>query len=172
MSIDWPFVEFTTAGKVGKYDIACPACGPTKRAASRRRPVMRIWRIDQHFGTFHCVRCGERGYVRSGSSAVRPDPAALVRARAEAAERENKGRAERLAKARALWARRRPIIGTLAEKYLRNVRGIACPLLATWAYLPPGRPEHAPALIAAYGMPPSRSPAFCASTIATCSRCS
>jgi Toprim domain len=153
-AIDWAAIEFLIGRKLGKFDIACPMCGPARHTASnKRREVLRVWRIDQHFATFHCVRCGERGFVRSGSaSAVRPDPSALERARAEAAERENEGRAKRLAKAQALWRRRRKISGTLGEQYIREHRGIACALPGTLGFLP-GKPEHAPALISAYGIP-------------------
>jgi putative DNA primase/helicase len=50
-----------------------------------------------------------------------------------------------------MWAQRRPIAGTPAERYLRG-REITCPLPATIAYLPPAKPEHHPALIAAFAL--------------------
>jgi hypothetical protein len=53
-------------------------------------------------------------------------------------------------KAARLWVQRRPIRGTIAEKYLRG-RGIICALPPTLAYLPPAEPDHHPALIAAFG---------------------
>jgi hypothetical protein len=55
-------------------------------------------------------------------------------------------------KAAGLWARHRPIRGTIAEKYLRG-RGITCPLPVTLGYLPPGKPDYHPALIAAFALP-------------------
>jgi putative DNA primase/helicase len=54
-------------------------------------------------------------------------------------------------KAAWLWQQRRPLTGSSAERYLREVRGIHCPLPATLAYLAPTRSKHHPALIAAYG---------------------
>jgi putative DNA primase/helicase len=54
-------------------------------------------------------------------------------------------------KAARLWARRRPMRGTFAENYLRR-RGITCPLPPTLGYLPRGKPEHHPALIAAFAV--------------------
>jgi len=56
------------------------------------------------------------------------------------------------AKADWLWSQREPIRGTVAEVYLRETRGIACPLPGTLAFLPPSKPEHHPAMIAAFGL--------------------
>jgi hypothetical protein len=50
----------------------------------------------------------------------------------------------------------------LAERYLREVRGIHCPLPATLAYLAPTRSGHHPALVAAYGMPDELEPGILA----------
>jgi hypothetical protein len=58
----------------------------------------------------------------------------------------------RIAKARWLWARRASIIGTPAETYLRGCRGYAGPIPATLGYLAPTKPEHPPAMIAAFGL--------------------
>jgi hypothetical protein len=57
-------------------------------------------------------------------------------------------------KAAWLWSRRRPIKGSIAERYLREARGYPAdlPLPPTLAFLPPSRPEHHPALIAAFGL--------------------
>jgi hypothetical protein len=49
-----------------------------------------------------------------------------------------------------MWAWRRPITGTIAEAYLRRARGITCALPPSIAFLPPAKPEHHPALIAAF----------------------
>jgi putative DNA primase/helicase len=54
-------------------------------------------------------------------------------------------------KAARMWARRRPIAGTPAERYLRG-RGITCAFPPTIAYLPQAKPEHHPALIAAFAL--------------------
>src|SRR5262249_27413389 len=65
-------------------------------------------------------------------------------------ERDRVHRADRLAKARWLWSKRKPIAGTIAERYLREARGIICPLPATLGFLP-AHGEHPPAMIAAFG---------------------
>jgi putative DNA primase/helicase len=54
-------------------------------------------------------------------------------------------------KARWLWSQRRPIVGTIAEKYLRG-RRIICALPTTLGFLPARKPEHHPALIAAFAL--------------------
>jgi len=56
-------------------------------------------------------------------------------------------------KARWLWSQRQPIGGTIAERYVREARGITCPLPPTLGFLPPGKPEHHPAMIAAFALP-------------------
>ena len=157
-TLDLNGINFLTGAKLGIHDIACPRCGPARRRpVNRRRKVMRVWRLDLGFATYHCARCGESGYT-GDPTAARPDAATLERARIEAAERDGAARAKRLSKARGLWRRRKPIARTIAERYLREVRGIPCCLPTTLAYLPPAKPEHSPALIAAFGMPTELEP--------------
>jgi hypothetical protein len=57
-------------------------------------------------------------------------------------------------KAAWLWSRRRPIGGSIAERYLRQARGYpaALPLPPSLAFLPPLKREHHPALIAAFAL--------------------
>jgi hypothetical protein len=63
-------------------------------------------------------------------------------------------------KAAWLWSQRRSIAGTIAEKYLREARGITCPLAPTLAFLPSRKPEHHPAMIAAFALPDEPEPAI------------
>jgi hypothetical protein len=144
-------IDRLTGGGIGQFDVACPLCGPEKRSAGNRvRKVLRIWRLDGGFATFHCERCGESGHTRD-RSAPPPDPIRLAAARKVAQEREREASAERLSKARWLWSRRRPITGTIAETYLRTARGYCGPLPATLGFLP-GHGDHGPAMIAAFGI--------------------
>jgi hypothetical protein len=53
--------------------------------------------------------------------------------------------------ARWLWAKRKPISGSIAETYLRSARGYGGRLPETLGFLP-GRGDHPPAMIAAFGM--------------------
>jgi hypothetical protein len=157
-ALDLFAIDRLTGGRMGIFDVCCPSCGPRRRKpASQRKPVLRIWRVDSGFASFHCARCGDRGYARNGFASA-PDPVASERARAEAAERERVSAAERLSKARWLWSRRRPLAGSIAETYLREVRGYRGLLPATLAFLP-ARGEHGPAMIAAFALPDETDPA-------------
>jgi putative DNA primase/helicase len=55
-------------------------------------------------------------------------------------------------KAAWLWDRRQPLAGSIAERYLREVRGYAGLVPPTLAFLPPSKPDHHPAMIAAFAM--------------------
>jgi putative DNA primase/helicase len=54
------------------------------------------------------------------------------------------------AKAAWLWRQRQPIGGSIAETYLREVRGIPAPLPPALAFLPARTPSQHPAMIAAF----------------------
>lgn len=60
-----------------------------------------------------------------------------------------------------MWSKRRPLIGSIAETYLREARGysgqIPPPLPATLGFLP-ARGDHGPAMIAAFGVPHEPEP--------------
>lgn len=151
MQLDLDLINGLTGGRLGCHDVPCPICGPTKRAPlNQRRKVLRVWQLDPGFASYHCARCGDSGSSRDRDAAP-PDLAAVARAKAEAAERERVSSAERLGKARWLWAQRQPIAGTDAEIYLREARGYGGPLPGTLGFLP-GRGDHPPAMIAAFGL--------------------
>jgi hypothetical protein len=61
-------------------------------------------------------------------------------------------------KAAWLWSQRRPITDTIAERYLREARGITCQVPATVAFLLARKPEHYPAMIAAFALPNEPQP--------------
>jgi hypothetical protein len=73
-------------------------------------------------------------------------------------EDEKRKQQQQHRKASWLWSCRQPIVGSIAERYLREARGITCPLPPTLAYLPPTKPEHHPALIAAFALPVESEP--------------
>ena len=54
-------------------------------------------------------------------------------------------------KARWLWRQHRPIVGSIAERYLRIARGYGAVIQPTLGFLP-SRGDHPPALIAAFGV--------------------
>jgi hypothetical protein len=157
---DLSAIDQLTGGRLGTHDVPCPLCGPYKSAKGQRRKVMRVWCPEDGFATYHCERCGESGYVHD-RHAPEPNPVRLAKARAEAAERDRVHKAERLTKARWLWSRRKPITGTIAERYLRDTRGITCPLPATLGFLP-AHDKYPPAMIAAFGLAHETEPGIVA----------
>jgi putative DNA primase/helicase len=134
----------------------CPLCGGTDRFNVDPRKNLWICRgcrtggdviaLVRHLdgvsfaGAIETLTGEERKKLASGSPAAGPrdggDRAAVLEER-----RQSKVAA-------ALWARRRPIVGMLAERYL-FWRGIAC-FPATIGYLP-AHQAHPPAMIAAFG---------------------
>ena len=150
-------IDRLTGGHIGTFDVACPLCASERRTSlNRRRKVLRIWRIEEGFATFHCARCGEKGHSRDAAR-VLPDPIRLTAAAKEAETRERSAIIVQRSKARWLWDQRQPIGGTIAESYLRQARGYGGQLPGTLGFLPP-RGEHGPAMIAAFGFPAEPEP--------------
>ncbi|MBZ0139775.1 MAG: toprim domain-containing protein [Pseudorhodoplanes sp.] len=138
--------------RAGATDVACPSCGPDRRApVNQRRKVLRVWRVSPTFVTYRCARCDLHGYAREDGASA-PDPAALAKARAEAQRFGAETAEAKRRKAQWLWGRRQPIAGTPAERYLREVRRYGGPIPATMGFLP-ARGEFTPAMISAFGMP-------------------
>jgi hypothetical protein len=149
MTLDLATIDRLTGSRFGTFDVPCPLCSPYHSMQGQRRKVLRVWQVEPGFATFCCARCSETGYARD-QHAPAPDPAKLARLRAEAAEHDRIHKAERLSKARRLWWQRKPIPGSIAERYLREKRKINCPLPSTLGFLP-ARDGYAPAMIAAFG---------------------
>lgn len=109
---------------------ACPVCQPSRRADQNALTV-----ADGRGGNLvlHCKKTGcafldilVAAGLRSGD--YTPPDAATLHQR----EREAKAEAEkRAAQAKRLWLEAQPIAGTVAETYLRDARGISCPLPPT-----------------------------------------
>jgi hypothetical protein len=151
MTIALRAIDHLTGGKFGEHDVPCPECGPLKRSArNQRKPVLRVWQIEEGFASFHCARCGIGGYTSDRSKSTPPDPVKLALARAKAAERDRALKGEQLSKARWLWSLHKPPIGSVVEVYLRSARGYDGPLPETLGFLP-ARGDHPPAMIAAFG---------------------
>jgi hypothetical protein len=90
-------IDALTGRRLGAFDVPCPLCGPLRRSArNQRKPVLRIWRTEAGFATYHCARCGEQGFARDLDNRTRaPDPARLAQARSETAERDRAHKATR-----------------------------------------------------------------------------
>jgi hypothetical protein len=142
----------------GCIDIACPECGPSRRSqGNRRRKTLRVWREDADFATYRCARCGAKGYARRDGARTVMDLNRIARLRDEAAARDAAREEEQRRKANWLWRKARPSHGTIVETYLGS-RGIDGTIPDTLRFLEPHKPEHHPAMIAAFVMPDEPEP--------------
>src|SRR5262245_32068292 len=78
MTMAFSYTELVQiAGGVGsKADVACPICGPSRRAVvNRARKTLRVWFEHDGFAGFFCARCGASGFAReAGDRRDRPRP--------------------------------------------------------------------------------------------------
>jgi hypothetical protein len=141
-----------TGGRFGAIDAPCPVCGPQRQSGiNQRRKTLRLWCTDPNFISYHCARCGEQGWASNSDAGHSVDPPVdTVAIAAEVQRREQDEARERLKIALSLW-RRRILTSTALETYLRDARGYAGPIPATLGFLPASG-DHAPAMIAAFGM--------------------
>lgn len=137
--------------KLGTRDVACPLCGPSRSSpVNRKRRVLRIWHEEPGFATFACARCGEKGWAR-GDGVQMPKLENVVEriiktgALDDHAERQH-------AKAKWLWSHGKPVQGSLAEVYLRQVRGYCGLLPPSLRFLEPLKRGHHPAMMAAFAV--------------------
>jgi hypothetical protein len=135
--------------KIGMFDVPCFICSAFHNP---KRKVLRIWHEEPGFARFRCARCDEHGWAREGGARSRIDPEQFETLRREA-ERRDRDHAERQErKANYLWRQGIPIEDSPAAlRYLCDVRGLSGPFPATLRYLAPTKPNHHPAIIAAYG---------------------
>jgi Toprim domain len=146
-------------GRSGVTDAPCPLCGPDRRSSiNQRRKTLRLWCEDPNFISYHCARCGERGWA-SGSNVVRSSVSTsdILAIKAEIDRRNFDEARERLKVAMSLWRRRVAVEGTAAETYLREARCYGGRLPATLGFLPASG-DYTPAMIAAFVMARETSP--------------
>ena len=146
----------------GEYAGPCPVCGGTDRFS-----------VNTRKGVWNCRGCGEGGdaikLVRHvervtfaqaietltgeiGTPTVPPAKPAAAKGDSDYERRQHK-------KAGWLWGQRSPPAGTIAETYLREARCYGGRLPDTLGFLKPSKPQHHPALIAAFAMPEEAEPA-------------
>jgi hypothetical protein len=154
-SLGFDELAAANGNKIGVFDIPCSACSPLRKAKNQRLKCMRVWHNEPDFLSYNCCHCGISGYAHSGQ-ANRINPIKLRRLRIEAENRAVAHTRDRCRKAGWLWCQGLPIVGTIAEKYLR-ARGITCTLPATLRFLP-AREQHPPAMVAAFGIPDEPEP--------------
>jgi len=140
VSLAYDAILAATGGKTGKIDVACPECGPIAKASSNRvRKVLRVW-DDGEFATYNCARCGIKGWAKADGP---------TKARREERPRiESEPTRDTKAVAAFLWHSAQPIVGSLAEIYLRSR---SCFVESGNLRFLPARNEHPPAMIARFG---------------------
>lgn len=146
----------TLKGKIERVG-PCPICGGgVDRFA-----------INVRKQAWHCRGCGKGGDVialimhldscdfteavelLSGGARSRPvREAPREQQRDESADEYERRQHE---KAAWIWQQRRPLAGTIGERYLREARGYGGPLPPTLGFLP-ARGEYLPAVVAAFGL--------------------
>jgi hypothetical protein len=140
----------------------CPLCGGTDRFSANTRK--QTWNCRQCkpatitgdvIGLVrHLDGCDFRQAIRT-LTGDRPPPPSPKPAPAKPKTDDEYDR-EQHRKAAWLWSQRRPITGTIAERYLR-ARGITCALPQTLGFLP-ANGKYPPAMIAAYAIPSEPGP--------------
>jgi hypothetical protein len=95
--------------------------------------------------------------VGNGSSNARRTPAQDLRTTGAHAEADDGYARQQARKAARLWANRRPLEGSIAERYLREARGYGGRLPPTLGFLP-AREDWHPAMVAAFAMAPEIEP--------------
>ena len=101
--------------------------------------------------TYHCARCGIDGWASTGDT-PHFDPARLARSRAVTRARDADEVARRRQGSLRLWDASVPAAGTIVQTYLKSRSLDFAALPAAIRYLPQRRPEHHPAMIAAFAM--------------------
>jgi hypothetical protein len=128
----------------GNYLVCCPAHGDSSPSLSLRDGdrglIVHCWAGCEARDVYAAIRAKGFDVERDDATNSRPtkDSSEYRRRQAD--------------KAGWLWSRRKPMIGSIAEPYLREARGYAGPLPPTLGFLPPLKPEHHPALIAAFAV--------------------
>ncbi len=115
----------------GRYGAApCPICQPERKRGQNALTLAdgRNARLMLHCKKSACAFLDILAAAGLRSGDYTPPDAATLAQR----EREAKAEAEkRAAQAKRLWLEAQPIAGTVAEAYLRDARGISCPLPPT-----------------------------------------
>ncbi len=129
--LTWAEINDATRGAVGKFSLPCPFCGPEMAHSSR----FRIERPTLGYARWYCFYCGESGSLRRNSPT---DPKNEAAARRAAVAREQEQKAERTARALALWEAASTIVGSLVVDYLqaRAIRDLPPDVDAVLRYHP------------------------------------
>jgi putative DNA primase/helicase len=114
--------------RLGKRDVPCPLCGPSRHAPeNRKRPVLRVWHQRPGFASYHCARCGERGFAheneprRCARTAKAAVPGTILSPKIEVDADDLE---RRIKSALSIWDRAVPLPNTLGRRYFVERRGL------------------------------------------------
>ena len=140
----------TKSTAIGRYYAVCPRCSSKRKKGHQKLKCLgvTIGSAGVKFGCNHCQWSGGSRYELPATRSDRPRIAAAAISKDR--ERQHAEIVKSLRKARSLWSYRLPIIGSVAERYLRQCRGYTGEMPGTLGFLP-ARDEHPPAMIAAFG---------------------
>ena len=120
--IEWSCIEAEPGGVPATFDMACPICGPDRRSRFNQvRKVLRVWRHEEAFAAFSCIRCGQGGWVKPDRNAPSPPRGAHIRALDRVRvdpERDRLEKLQKLACAEFMFFSAGPVEGTLGQDYL------------------------------------------------------
>jgi hypothetical protein len=145
----------TPSSAPGRYYAVCPQCSYKRKKANQKLKCLGVT-IDEKGVKLGCNHCAwtDGAFYQTAERTSRAAPVMSEREKADKEKAEEQRRRELAAsrsKSQWLWASRKPLKGSIAEIYLRDCRGYRGPLPATLGFLP-GRDNHPPAMIAAFGM--------------------
>jgi hypothetical protein len=94
--LSWEDIETVTGERIGRFNVACPYCGPDKPSSTR----FQIDRYSYGQAKYHCFYCGRSGKVKA-SGPIDPVKEAEAKKAAKVLREENE--AERTANALKWW---------------------------------------------------------------------
>jgi putative DNA primase/helicase len=129
----------------GNYLVPCPAHDDSSPSLSlrdgKRGLIVHCWGGCSARDVYRAIRA-------KGFGVERDDNATNTKPAKNSCEYQRR----QADKAAWLWSKQRPIAGSIAERYLREARGHSGILPPTLGFLPPLKPGHCPALIAAFAL--------------------
>src|SRR5262245_2610358 len=128
----------------GNYLVPCPAHDDQNPSLSIRDSERGGLMVHCFAG---CKRAEILAAIRAKGFKIQQDDTPSAPPKGSSADQRRQAE-----KAGWLWSKRRPIVGSIAETYLHKARKYIGPLPPTLAFLPPLKPEHHPAMIAAFAL--------------------
>jgi Toprim domain len=136
--------------RIGHLDVPCPFCSSGRKRENRKKPVARVWYSGDR-ANLYCLHCGANVFARSKDQKENV-PKSLAEDKAKVAIFKTANPATQLRKARCLYRISEVSHGTIVQVYLREGRGIKCPLPPHLRFLPAKNRGSHPSMIAPFGI--------------------